>query len=117
MNSELNVATALRAAVDFVRHTTAMSPVTPDEDDYECSWRDGYLRIEFRSTDKSRLDQATRQSTRQILKSQGWSVRFADEDEEEIHDDETYIPVKLSIEFELERVFDELQKFIKARTI
>jgi len=116
MNSELNVASGLCHAVKFVEDATSMRAVVPRSTDYEeCCWDEGYMHVEFVSTDGSRLDQKTRVSVRETLKKQGYRVCFKDEDDEEVTDDDTYVPDKLSIEFEVLRVFHELQDFIKAR--
>lgn len=102
MNSELNVTTALFNAIKFVEYSTGMITLAPDGDEWEW-WRlDGRMRLGFRSTDE--IDETKRQSVTAILKEQGWSVFWSDDDDQE-----------LWISFSLNRIYNDVESFLKGR--
>jgi hypothetical protein len=104
MNSELNVTTALINAIKFVEYSTGMITLAPDGHEWEW-WRlDGGMRIGFRSTE-SQIDETKRQSVTTVLKEQGWSVFWSDDDDDQ----------ELWISFSLNRIYNDMESFLVGR--
>jgi len=104
MNSELNVTTALINAIKFVEYSTGMITLAPDGNEWEW-WRlDARMRIGFRSTE-SQIDETKRQSVTTVLKEQGWSVFWSDDDDDQ----------ELWISFSLNRIYNDMESFLVGR--
>jgi len=102
MNSELNVTTALFNTIKFVEYSTGMITLAPDGNEWDC-WRlDGRMRLGFRS--ESQIDETKRQSVTTILREQGWSVSWSDDDDQE-----------LWISFSLNRIYNDIKSFLVGR--
>jgi len=103
MNSELNVTTALFNTIKFVEYSTGMITLAPDGNEWD-RWRlDGRMRLGFRS--ESQIDETKRQSVTAILKEQGWSVFWSDDDDDQ----------ELWISFSLNRIFNDIKSFLVGR--